>query len=594
VILPPPFVPADSVFRGVGVGSAVVLGQAYVPVTLKTERRRLADIRAAEAEAERFLAAKAKLEADFREARDRLPTEVDPLDREIFDVYLSVLREPGLLKGVLDLILDGRINAEAAVSDILFRYREAVTSRLDPRADYLKDRADDLDQLLEAFTAALTGRERFPRGGFSELTVIIVRNLTPVELTALPRHSLGGIVAESGSATSHTALLAQALEIPAVMGVSGIVSRAASGRRVILDSAEGHVILGPDRDAVGFYRVRAASLAARHREIVRMAHIPAQTLDGAEVEVCGNLQLVDEIPAIMSYGGDGVGLYRTEMSYLSRRTLPGEEDLFGSYRRVLEAARPRPVTIRTLDLGADKIPQGLGSAFSTENQALGLRAIRFCLKHPDVFRVQLRAILRASVFGNMRVMIPMVSGMEEVEAAKAMIDETARELRAEGKEVAGRIPVGIMVEVPAAVCLAAELSAKCDFFSIGTNDLIQYSLALDRTNPEVTDLYQPLHPSILRMIKTVLDVGRKTGTPVSVCGGMAADPLSSALLVGMGARMLSLPYFDIPRIKRLIRMSFLSDLKRLALEALSASTSAEADRTVRSWLLKKHPDLLAA
>jgi phosphotransferase system enzyme I (PtsI) len=572
----------------------VVVGESYVPEVLRADRRTVPDRVAAEAEAQRFLEAKARLEADFRTARDGLPPGVDPMDREIFDVYLLVLKEPGLLKNILDLIIDGRLNAEAAAADAFERYKSKARTRLEPGASYLKDRADDVDEILDALIAALTGRERFPKAGLPARTVVVVRNLTPAELAALSSQKLAAIVTENGSATSHTALLAQALEIPAVMGVSGIVTRASSGAKIVVDAAEGHVILDPDRDAVGFYETRSASLAARQREIVRMAHLPAITLDGAAVEVCGNLQLVDEIPAIMSYGGDGVGLYRTEMAYLSRRTLPCEEDLFGSYRRVAEAAAPRPVTIRTLDLGADKIPRSLESAFSSENQALGLRAIRFCLKHPEVFRTQLRAILRASVFGNLRIMIPMVSTIEEIDAARAMLGEVEAELLREGREVARDIPVGVMVEVPAAVFLARELAGRCDFFSIGTNDLIQYSIALDRTNPEVADLYQPLHPAILRMIKTVLDAGRKTGTPVSVCGGMAADPLSSALLVGMGARMLSMPYFDIPRIKRLIRMSFLSDLKKIAAEALAASTSAEADMAVRTWLTRKHPEVMAA
>ncbi|MDR1313730.1 MAG: phosphoenolpyruvate--protein phosphotransferase [Deltaproteobacteria bacterium] len=594
MILPPPFVPPETVFRGIGVGSAVVVGEAYVPEVLKAERRVIPNQRAAEAEAQRFMDAKARLEADFRTARDGLPPGVDPMDREIFDVYLLILQQPGLLKNILDLILDGRLNAEAAAADAFDHYRAYANARLDPDAAYVKDRADDVDEILDALIASLSGRERFPKAGLPARTVVVARNLTPAELAALSRQKLAAIVTENGSPTSHTALLAQALEIPAVMGVAGIVSCAYSGSKIVVDAAEGHVILAPDRDAVGFYETRSASLASHQREIVRMAHIPALTLDGAAVEVCGNLQLVDEIPAIMSYGGDGVGLYRTEMAYLSRRTLPAEEDLFGSYRRVAEAAAPRPVTIRTLDLGADKIPKSLEGAFSSENQALGLRAIRFCLKYPDVFRVQLRAILRASVFGNLRIMIPMVSTVEEIDSARRMLEEVEAELRAEGREVARGIPVGVMVEVPAAVFLASELAGRCDFFSIGTNDLIQYSIALDRTNPEVADLYQPLHPAILRMVKAVLDVGRKTGIPVSVCGGMAADPVSSALLVGMGARMLSMPYFDIPRIKRLIRMSFLDDLKKLAAEALVASSSSEAERLVRSWLIRKHPELVAA
>jgi phosphotransferase system enzyme I (PtsI) len=360
-----------------------------------------------------------------------------------------------------------------------------------------------------------------------------------------------------------------------------------------LDSVEGHIILDPDSDTAGFYQTRKNSLATFQREIVRMAHIVSRTLDDTRVEICGNLERVEQLPAIMSYGAEGIGLYRTEMSYLTSRELPTEEELFEVYNRVVSSTFPNTVTIRTLDLGADKMPQAMGSRLEGQNQALGLRAIRFCLKHQDIFRTQLRAILRASASGNLRIMLPMISTIEEILEAKSILQSVKEELNREGRTVAAVIPLGIMVEVPSAVVLARELGVEADFFSIGTNDLIQYTLALDRTNPEVTDLYQPLHPAILRMIKTVIDVGREMSLPVSICGGMAADPVSAALLVGLGANMLSMPFYNIPVIKRLVRMSFIDEMEALSKEVLATNSSTDAEKLTKSWFQDRFPELLS-
>jgi phosphotransferase system enzyme I (PtsI) len=306
------------------------------------------------------------------------------------------------------------------------------------------------------------------------------------------------------------------------------------------------------------------------------------------VDVFGNLELVEELPAIIANGGEGIGLYRTEFLYLTRPELPPEEELFEVYRRVVASAAPRPVTIRTLDLGADKILAINDTEGARQSQALGLRAIRFCLKNLDVFRTQLRAIYRASVHGQTRVLLPMVSSLEEIRKAKELINETREELQREGRRVAENVPLGIMVEVPAAVVLIDELAQEADFLSIGTNDLIQYTLALDRGNPEVSDLYQPFHPSILRMIKRVITAGQAAGVSVSVCGDMAAGVYSAPLLVGFGADMLSMPFGVIPFVKRLLRMSFFEETKAIAEETLKAKTADEAMAFVKSTLKTKN------
>jgi phosphotransferase system enzyme I (PtsI) len=587
-------VPEESVFYGFGVGASVVLGEVYVSEALKVQRYELHSPEAVEYEVERFSNSLKTLESHFRDAKNFLPPSMDLEDKRIFEMYLGLIKEPKLLKRTVDLIRLKKINAEAAIEESLNYIRSHLDTRLSSQAVYLRDRISDVELLLDSFVAVLHGKDRFPTADFHPGDIVVTSNLSPAELAALPRDQVAGVVTENGSPTSHTALLAQALELPAVMGVPGVLTRIKAGDRIILDARLGHVILNPDQDTVGFYETRKISLDTFQREIVRMAHIPARTLDDSPVEICGNLQLLEELPAIMSYGGEGIGLYRTEMMYLARSSLPLEDELYESYEKVVGAANPRVVTIRTLDLGADKMPVFLGDGITNQNQALGLRAIRFCLKHRDIFRTQLRAILRASFSGNVRIMLPMVSTLEEIEESKNILESVKEELLLEGKRIAPKIPLGIMVEVPAAVILIKEMGEQADFFSIGTNDLIQYSMALDRTNPEVTDLYQPLHPSILRMIKIVVEAGKNLNKPVSICGGMAANPVSAALLVGMGADMLSMPFFDIPRIKRLVRMSFIKDMKKLASEAMKTTTNAEADRIVTSYLVKKFPELFVA
>ncbi|MDR2352827.1 MAG: phosphoenolpyruvate--protein phosphotransferase [Deltaproteobacteria bacterium] len=593
MLLPPPFVPKSSILKGIGVGTSVVAGEAYVLGTLNVVTQKLADDQAVDLEVERFLKAVDETRKAYKAAKDILPSNISNKDKEIFEIYLALLKEPFLQKHTIGVIHQQKINAEAALTQTLALIQDIMSHRVEHQDAYIQRRTDDVEQLVNSLIQTLQGQHEFTEERFPEGSIIVVRDISPAEVVALPRSRVSGLVTENGSRTSHSALLAQALKIPAVMGVVGLSALIKPGNFLILDAVEGHVIVDPDKDTRGFYEIRQLSLDFVQREIVRMAHIPARTLDDRRVEICGNLELIDDLPANISYGAEGIGLYRTEMMYLIRNTLPAEEDLYASYSRVVGATSPWPVTIRTLDLGADKMPTAMGDKYSDQNQALGLRAIRFCLKHLDIFRTQLRAILRASASGKLRIMFPMISTMEEIESAKKVLEEVREELLSEGHKLADNIPVGIMVEVPAAVILVKELGKKADFFSIGTNDLIQYSLALDRTNPEVSDLYQPLNPSILRMIKLVIDAGKELNIPVSICGGMAAYPVSAALLVGLGADMLSMPYFNIPAIKRLVRMSFMEDMQKVASEALTTTSYLEADSLVRSFLEARVPELLS-
>jgi phosphotransferase system enzyme I (PtsI) len=427
---------------------------------------------------------------------------------------------------------------------------------------------------------------------FEEGCIVAASEMSPAQVSSLPVSHVAGLVTEKGTLTSHAALVAQALGLPTVIGVKDILRSLEHGDILIADAREGHVIRNPDPDAANFYRTRQNSLKDRQQEIVRSAHLPALTLDDHRVRVCGNLELVEELPAIIASGGEGIGLYRTEFLYMNRPELPSEEELFEVYRRVVASAYPRPVTIRTLDLGADKVLAVSGTEEAQQNQTLGLRAIRFCLKNLDIFKTQLRAIFRASVHGKVRIMLPMISSLDEVRQTKELIRETRWELQKEGRRLAeeGEVAVGLMVEVPAAVILIDELAREADFLSIGTNDLIQYSLAIDRSNPEVSALYQPFHPSILRMIKRVIDTGKAANILVSVCGDMASGPLSAPLLVGFGADMLSMPFGTIPIIKRLLRMSFYEEMQEIADQVLRARTAAEVMDLVKANIQKKHSE----
>ncbi|MDR1658147.1 MAG: phosphoenolpyruvate--protein phosphotransferase [Deltaproteobacteria bacterium] len=582
MILPPPFVPENSVFRGVGVGQGVAIGPVHLinSSKIRYNRYKLTSPQMIERELERLHKAREKTTAKINAARELLPEELKSQDG-IFEAHLLLLSDPILINSTEQRISQDKINAEAALTASVRRICSVMSGIEDP---YIKSRLNDVEIVGQALVDAMQDQKDESVVLFQKGAILVSRNISPAEIISLPGNRIAALITEQGSQTSHTSIMIMALGLPAVVGATGIISQLEHGDTVIVDAREGHIIVAPDQDAIRFYQGRQRSEESFKVEIVRSSHLPATTLDDHQIDVFGNIELVEEIPVIMSYGAEGIGLYRTEYLYLTSKRFPLEEELFEVYRRVVASAAPRPVTIRTLDLGADKILAASGTPESQTNQALGLRAIRYCLKYLDIFRTQLRAILRASAFGQVRLMLPMISSLEEIWKTKTLLAETSQELSAEGKAMAEKIPVGIMVEVPAAVMLVNEIAKEADFLSIGTNDLIQYTLGLDRTNPDVTDLYQPFHPSILRMIKTVIDAGQSRGLSVSVCGDMAAAPQGATILVGLGADMLSMPSASIPVIKRLIRMSLYQEMISLSKEVLGVDTSQASLALIDSHL----------
>ncbi|MDR2443281.1 MAG: phosphoenolpyruvate--protein phosphotransferase [Deltaproteobacteria bacterium] len=590
MILPPPFVPDSSVLRGSGVGQGVAIGPVHLinASIVRYQRYKLTSPEMVEKELRRLHQARERTAAKINSAREVLPEELKS-QGGIFEAHLLLLYDPILINTTENKIIEDKINAEAAITSSVRRIATVMSGIEDP---YIKSRLNDVEMVGQALVDSMQEHTTDDSVLFQEGCVVVCRDISPSEVTSLPIKRIAALICEQGSQTSHTSIVIQAMGIPAVVGATGILSRLEQGDSVIVDAREGHIILSPDQDAVKFYQGRLRSEESFKVEIVRSSHLPARTLDDHKIDVFGNVELVEELPAIMSYGAEGIGLYRTEYLYLTSKRFPSEEELFEVYRRVVASAAPRPVIIRTLDLGADKILAASGTPQAQQNQALGLRAIRYCLKNLDIFRTQLRAILRASAFGQLRLMLPMISSLEEIWKTKRLLAETTEELRLEGKTVAEKLPLGIMVEVPAAVVLVEELAREADFLSIGTNDLIQYTLALDRTNPDVTDLYQPYHPSILRMIKTVIDAGRARGLSVSVCGDMAASPKSATILVGFGADMLSMPSASIPVIKRLMRMSSYSDMVNLSNEVLDVNTSEASLALIESHLRGRFREFL--
>ncbi|MDR0881388.1 MAG: phosphoenolpyruvate--protein phosphotransferase [Candidatus Adiutrix sp.] len=585
---PPPFVPDDAVLAGVGTSTGIAIGPARV---YNHQKLRLPNYRLApdlvEPEVNRLNKARDAARQKLTSARDSLPPELRS-QAGIIDAYLLLLDDPMLCQLAWSFIRDERRNAEQAVLKSIENVSLLMTKVTD---EYISSRLSDVEMVGHSIISALTGDETADEmAQAQEGCILVVPDISAAEIIKISAAKVAGLATESGGHTSHASILAQALELPTAVSVKNLVTTINNGDTVIIDGRSGHVIVRPDQDTLNFYRTRQKMEYSFNAEIVRCSHLPAVTLDDHAVAVLGNLELVEELPAIMSYGSEGIGLYRTEFMYLNRASLPTEDELFEAYRRVVESIAPKPVVIRTLDLGYDKmLDHKPGPADA--NQALGLRGVRYCLRNRPMFKTQLRAILRASAFGDVKIMLPMISSIDELRKTRALLAAAEHDLELAHLPYAPRLPLGVMIEVPATIFLARELAGESAFFSIGTNDLIQYSLAVDRGNPEVSEMYQPLHPAILRMLKHVLDIGRETRTPVSICGDMASGEVTAAILIGLGADTLSMPPAAIPKIKRIIRMARLTEFQAWAADTLASKTAGEAAAKAVAHVHQKFPEL---
>jgi phosphotransferase system enzyme I (PtsI) len=582
------------VLRGIAISPGIALG----PVVVLDRRGLALPTRAVAEESvageldrlDRGLdSARSAAEGDVAEVSERL----GPQYAEILAAHARMIADPSLHRETRDLVERERISAEHAVLEVL----EGYAARLERLAgSHLAARAADVRDIEERILGHLVGARPEPfQDGLAAPTIVLAHDLTPSEAAGLDPRRVPGFATEAGGRASHTAIVAAALEIPAVAGLGPVLDCARDCRLAIVDGDQGLVILDPDEETQRRYHRTAAERAARFQVLARQADRPDETLDGCRVELWGNIEFGGEAAACLERGAAGIGLFRTEFLFLSAEEPPGEDQQFEVYAAVVRAMDGRPVTIRTLDLGADKIVgyrRGVGPEAET-NPALGLRSLRLSLRDPEIFRPQLRALLRAAALGDVRILFPLVSTLAELRAARAVLDEVAAGLRAEGRTIPEKIPVGVMVEVPAAALMADHLAKEVDFFSIGTNDLIQYTLAVDRTNETVAELYSAADPSVLRLIAMVVEAARRQGIPANVCGAMGAEPLYAMLLLGLGIRQLSMPPHQLPEIKRVIRSIRLEDAEALAAEALRRRTAREVVDLLESALGRAVPEPVA-
>ncbi|MBR2684624.1 MAG: phosphoenolpyruvate--protein phosphotransferase [Erysipelotrichaceae bacterium] len=526
---------------------------------------------------EKFHNALERSKEDITKIKEKAAGRLSPEELAIFDAHLMVAEDPEFADQVEAMINNDGVNAAYAVDQVANQFVTMFESLEDP---YFKERAADIKDVTYRIKCHLMGVKIPDLSLINEEVVIVANDLTPSDTAQLDKQFAKGFVTEVGGRTSHSAIMARSLEIPAIVGCTGILKACQNDDCLALNALDGTVIVNPAEDVVKDYAEKAAKYAEEKEELKKLKNAASVSVDGHHVELVGNIGTPKDAQGVLDNGGEGVGLYRTEFLYMNSSELPTEEDQFEAYKSVLEAMNPRPVVVRTLDIGGDKklpylpIPEEM-------NPFLGYRAIRLCLDRTDIFRTQVRALLRASVYGDLRIMFPMIATINEFRAAKAIVKEEEANLRAEGVAVSDNYQVGMMVEIPAAAILADQFAKEADFFSIGTNDLIQYSMAADRMSKPVSYLYQPLNPSILRLVKLTIDGAHKEGKWCGMCGEMAGDEIAVPVLLGLGLDEFSMSATSILKARRMVRKLNYEDAKKLADEALTLCRAEEVEELVK-------------
>ncbi|HET6420685.1 MAG TPA: phosphoenolpyruvate--protein phosphotransferase [Geobacteraceae bacterium] len=577
----------NRVFHGIGASPGIIIGEARV-----ADRSRVSVVEVAVSPSE----IPSEIER-FRKALDDAKTELRALKEEIadsrgiehlyiIDTHLLILEDSMLVSETVGFIEREKINAEAALKRTLRKFKEFFAGIED---EYLRERCGDIETVVERVLRNMVGKRHEPLMESGGRVIIVAHDLSPADILQIDKKKVIGFVTELGGKTSHSAILSRSLEIPAVVGLEKITSEVSDGDPLIVDGKNGLVILTPDEETFRDYLRKKQYLEYRERELLKLRDLPAETLDGYRIRLKGNVEFIEEIPSIKKHGGEGVGLYRTEMLFFNRDTLPDEEEQYRAYSEVVRQMSPLPVTIRTLDVGGDKFVNDL-NLDDELNPALGLRAIRLSLLKPEMFKTQLRAILRAGVFGKVRIFFPMISGVGEVREAKALLEEAKEELRQRSIPFGENIEIGIMIETPSAVIVADFLAREVDFFSVGTNDLIQYSLAVDRTNEHLSHLYEPLHPAVLRALKIVADAAHAAGINVCICGEMAGEPTYLPILLGLGYEELSMNAVSIPEVKKVLRRCSRSEAEALVTQALKFTTATEVESYLQSQITARYSE----
>lgn len=571
---------------GVAIGTAAVLES-------ENGRQPLRHIDATDVdhEIERLRVALASAAREARESQQSVTAKLGRQVGDIFGAHAQLLEGPILAREAEPLIREQLLAAESAVSTVLGRFAKALAGL---GSDRYASRSADILDVEKRVLEQLLGERREQLKHRAGPIIVIAHDLTPSETAGLDPQRVHAFVTEAGGRTSHTAIMAGALDIPAVVGMGEFIGEIQDGAVLIVDGHHGTLIIDPDPATLREYEAARTRFRARHearRDELR--HLPAVTRDGRQIALLGNIEFPQEAEQCLTHGAEGVGLYRTEFLYLNKESDPTEEEHFEAYLRVLRELKPgQPMVVRTLDLGADKFHLSSWNIAPERNPFLGVRSIRLCLRNLTLFKTQLRAILRASAYGNVRIMFPMISTLMELRHCKLVLREVREDLDDEGLAYNRHLPVGTMIEVPSAAIIADQLAREVDFFSIGTNDLVQYALAADRTNENVAGLYNPADPAVLRLIRMVIDAAQKQGIEVNICGEMSGDPIFTLLLLGLGLRQLSLTPHNIPEIKTLIRAATLADAHRVVDEAYRLETARDVQNCLRDNTRRLLPDVV--
>jgi len=578
----------EIILKGIPASPGIVIGNAFLfgREQYAIPRRNIREDQV-QNEIKRFKDALVQTKGEITEIKKRISEEIGTEHAQIFSAHLLVIDDSMLIEEVVARLKKDRLSIEYIFQDVLKKYIK-VFSEMDD--EYLKERTSDINDVGRRILRNLIGAKEDVLSNLKEKVVVVAYDLSPSDTATMHKKNVKGFATDIGGRTSHTAIMAKSLEIPAVVGLESLTKKAETGDTVIIDGTHGIVIINPSQKTLKKYETDKEKLAQFEKHLSELKNLPCDTLDGRHIELAANIEVPEDVSSVIAHGASGIGLYRTEYFYMNRKDLPTEEEQFKAYSAVAKKIRPNAVIMRTLDLGGDKflsqldVPQQM-------NPFLGWRAIRFCLARPDIFKAQLRAILRASAFGKLKIMYPMISGLDEIKQANALLEDSKKELKKAGTQFDEEIEIGAMIEVPSAALISDILAKEVDFFSIGTNDLIQYSLAVDRVNEKIAYLYEPAHPAVLRLIKSVIENGHNAGIWVGMCGEMAGDVSMTLILLGLGLDEFSTSPIAIPEIKRIIRSVTMRQAKEIAQEAITLPTGREVEKFAKKKLKEAVPDL---
>jgi phosphotransferase system enzyme I (PtsI) len=565
--------------QGIAIGKVFLVNQDH----LELSHYNIATNKEIEKEINRFKKAIEESQSQLLRAKKDINKKKFKEAQYIIDTHILLLQDKVLMDNTIKIIKHEKIDAALALKKTIEGLRTHLAEIND---EYMKERTSDIDYIEQRLLRNLAGIKRDIVAKIREKVIIVASDLSPADTANLNVNEVLGFTIDSGGRTSHTAIMARALKIPAVVGLKDITRRVKTGDTMILDGIHGVVIINPTADTLLKYNQKKAEYDEFEIGLLKHKDLPGETIDGFRVKLMANIEIMEELPSVLTYGAEGIGLYRTEFLYLNRKDLPSEAEQFEIYKTVSQKIAPHPVTIRTLDIGGDKFMSHIDVAEEI-NPVMGLRAIRFCLKEVAIFKTQLRAIMRSSAYGKVKIMFPMISGIEEVRQIKIILSEVKKELQAEHKVFDPDIEIGIMVEVPSAASIADILAKEVNFFSIGTNDLIQYTLAIDRVNENVSYLYEPLHPAVLRLLRNIINSAHDNGIPVAMCGEMAGEPFYMPILLGLGIDELSMNVMALPRVKSVLR-SLDYKQSQLVTDSIFKLSTAQEIETLLKKEVKKH------